>query len=414
MVRPSKLIQTVPFFYGWVILAVGTLGSVMMGPSQTFTVSVFIDSFIRDLAVSRSNIALAYGLATLGASFLLPVTGWLFDRFGGRRLMVVAAFGLGLACIGMALVDHVFTLFLGFLFLRFTGFGSLQLSSNNVIAQWFIRRRGLVMGFAGLSLGIGLLIFPELTQFLIGQYGWRGAWLGLGLLVWAMMLPLTWLFVRDRPELYGLSPDGDQMSRQETDHIANEVNWTLPEARRTGIFWLFTIALSIITMVTGGLVFHQLSLFEIRGLSRELAVDTFRTTAIFSILGNLLMGQLLDRYSARRLLAVLLFMVVATLVLVQVMTAPFQGFIYGILLGLTSGAFRVLDGVVWARYFGRRYLGSIRGATMLGVVGGTAIGPYPLGFSFDVWGGYSLALNAMLIPALAIGLFAFFIRRPEK
>jgi hypothetical protein len=106
--------------------------------------------------------------------------------------------------------------------------------------------------------------------------------------------------------------------------------------------------------------------------------------------------------------------VALTLILVQRMATPAQGFLYGALLGLSSGAFRVLDGVVWAKYFGRRYLGAIRGATMLGIVGGTAIGPYPLGISFDVLGSYSPALNGMLIPALAIGLFAFFVQRPDR
>ncbi|GIK42631.1 MAG: hypothetical protein BroJett011_64640 [Chloroflexota bacterium] len=169
--KSSRLIKATPFFYGWVILVVGTIGIAMMGPSQTFTISVFIDDFIKDLGISRANISLLYGLATFAASLLLPLTGRLVDRYGPRLTTPLIALGLGLAAMGAALVQGPATLLIGLLALRFLGFGSLQLVSNNLIAQWFIRRRGQVMGLAGLSLPIGLLIFPALTALLLLPVG---------------------------------------------------------------------------------------------------------------------------------------------------------------------------------------------------------------------------------------------------
>src|SRR5262245_31451731 len=105
--KSSRLIKTLPFFYGWVILIVGTLGIVMIGPSQTFTVGVFLDSFIADLGISRANLSLIYGLSTLGASLLLPLTGQWLDRYGARRMVMAAALGLGLACLGMSRVHSI-------------------------------------------------------------------------------------------------------------------------------------------------------------------------------------------------------------------------------------------------------------------------------------------------------------------
>jgi len=84
-IRTSRLINAIPFFYGWVILAAGTWGSVMMGPSQTFTFGLFIDALVTDLHISRATISLLYGLATLGASFLLPLVGRSIDHYGARR-----------------------------------------------------------------------------------------------------------------------------------------------------------------------------------------------------------------------------------------------------------------------------------------------------------------------------------------
>lgn len=413
--KSSWLISILPFFYGWVILGAGTLGLIMMAPSQTFTVSVFIDFFITDLGISRTNISLIYGLATLGGSLMLPITGRLVDRYGARRIVLVVAFALGLACLGMSRGQGVVTIFIGLVALRFSGFGSLQLVSNNVIAQWFIRQRGLAMGLAGLSLAIALVVFPALTEYLHGQFGWRGAWVVLGFLVWGVMLPAGWLFFRDKPELYGLRPDGDHQPLAEVDQSqANEENWTLTEARQTNAFWIFAAALSTMAILLGGLVFHQLSLFEVRGLSRETAIGAFKMMALFTIVSNLGMGHLLDRFSARLLLTLTLFLLAIPMVLVQVMTTPAQAFTYSALLGLAGGSFRVIDSAVWAKYYGRLHLGAIRGATMIGVIGGTALGPYPLGLSLDKLGSYSPVLTGLLVLPLGIGLMALFIKRPEK
>jgi MFS family permease len=167
-------------------------------------------------------------------------------------------------------------------------------------------------------------------------------------------------------------------------------------------------------MLLAGLVFHQTSLFESRGLSREVAVSTFYVIAIFSVVGNLGMGWLLDRYRARLLLAITLFLLAATMIMVQVMRTPAEALLYGALNGLVSGAFRVIDAVVWAKYFGRLHLGSIRGAVMIGVVGGTALGPYPLRLSMDTFGSYAPAMTALLILSVGIGLASLLIKRPEK
>jgi MFS family permease len=417
--KSSRLIKATPFFYGWVILVVGTVGIIMMAPSQTFTLSVFLDDFIKELGISRANISLLYGLATLAASFMLPLTGRMVDRYGPRLMTPLIALGLGLATMGMALVQGVGTFFIGLLALRFLGFGSLQLVSNNLIAQWFIRRRGRVMGLAGLSLPVGLMVFPALSQTLIEQFGWRWALVLLGLLVWVIMLPVSLLFFKDRPELYGLYPDGNPppplILDSSGENVASiEKNWTLAEARRTGVFWLFSAGLTVLTMILAGLVFHQVSLFEVRGLSREMAVSAFNVIAIFSVIGNLGMGWLLDRFQARLLLALTLFLLALTMVMIQVMATPAQGFVYGALCGLTSGGFRVIDAVVWAKYFGRLHLGSIRGAVMIGVVGGTALGPYPLGLSLDTLGSYAPALTGLLVLPVGIGLAALLIKRPER
>ena len=412
-VRTSRIINATPFYFGWLILVAGTLGIVMMGPSQTFTVGLFTDSFVNDLGISRSNLSLIYGVATLGASFLVPVTGRMVDRYGPRRMIVIVSVIFGLACMGMSLAGGTLGVLLGVLALRGFGFGSMQLVSNNLIAQWFIRKRGLVMGLAGQSLAISLLLYPPLGEALIAQLGWRNTWIAFGVLVWLVMIPTGLLLFRDRPELYGLLPDGDIPIDDLPDpKKLPEENWTADQATHTVTFWVFFAALAIMTMVLAGMVFHQTALFEARGFSRSQAVQVYQVVALASIVGNLSMGRLLDKFEPPWLTTLALSFLVGALIVVQTMQSWWGAVGYGVLSGLCSGSFRVIDAVVWAKYFGRRNLGAIRGVTMFGTIGGTALGAYPLGWSVDHWGSYDPMLDVLVVLTITIAVIVLFVKRP--
>ena len=383
-----------------------------MGPSQTFTVSLFIDPIVQDLGISRSVVSLLYGVATLAASFMLPITGRMVDRYGARRMIVVDALSFGLAIMLLSQLSGPWSLLGMFLIVRFLGFGSMQLISNTVIAQWFVRRRGLVMGIAGQSLAISLIIYPALSNWLIGELGWRLAWVALGALALAVMLPAGWLFFRDRPELYGLVPDGNAPTAGELAAISKEEHWTLAEARRTPIFWLFFAACTALSMITAGMVFHQTSLFQVHGVDGSLTVMAFQLQALFAVVGNLGIGYLLDHVAARRLLAVQMLCLVGAMAQMLFLHDTLDVVIYSALIGLTAGSFRVMDATVWARYFGRLHLGSIRGATMVGTVGGTALGTYVLGLGYDLSGGYDSAIYVLLSLPILIAIASFIVKRP--
>lgn len=411
----SRMVAATPFFYGWVVVVAGTIGLLMMGPSQTFTFSLFTDFFVAELGVSRSNISLIYGLSTLGASLMLPFAGRMVDRYGPRRTVVITSAALALSCVWMSQVHSVLGLLTGLLGLRFFGFGWLQIVSNTLIAQWFIRRRGLVMGLAGQSLGLGLLIFPPLGDWLIRGWGWRQAWVWLGLLVVGVMIPLGWGFYRDAPERYGLLPDGDQAGNEGAAvRQVTEENWTLAEARRTPIFWATVGAFTVMTMLTAGIVFHQIALFAERNMDRSLAVLAFQLVALFTVVGNLGMGRLVDRISPRWATAGALWILAGVLIVLQTMSRPAHALLFASLMGLVGGSYRVLDATVWAKYYGRLHLGSIRGATMIGAMTGTALGAYPLGLSHDLWGSFAPALRSLLVLPITMSVVLLMVGPPTR
>jgi MFS family permease len=418
VVQSSRLVNKSPVFYGWIIGLIGTLGLILTSPGQTYAVSIFIEHFITDLNLSRSWVSTLYTLGTAIGSLALPSIGRLIDRYGSRRMAAIIALLFGLACIYMGTVQNGVMLGLGFVAIRMLGQGSLGLVSQNVINQWWVRRRGLVTGLSGLLMSlVGVGGFPILINSLIPSYGWRVTYMLLGLLLIGLMLPLGILFFRSQPELYGLQPDGDRLSAGAEKNASRrfaEENWTLDEANRTLAFWVVALGLALMAMLSTGLFFHMISIFADRGLSATVAASVYLPIALTTALVTLGSGILIDRLPVRLLLAAALICLAIALWLAQMLHTVELVFLYGLVLGGAMGFMQTVNGVVWANYFGRRHLGSITGITTTVLVFGSALGPIPLGLARDLWGNYDLTLKILAILPLLLGLTSLFIGRPHK
>ncbi len=418
--RYSKVIEASPVFYGWVIMLVGTLGLIMTMPGQTNLISIFIDHFIDDLDVTRSLVSALYAGATLLGSLALPFVGRFIDRYGSQKMIVWIALLFGLACILMSSVRNALMLGVGFLGLRMLGQGSLTLVSQNVINQWWVRRRGAVMGMSGLALSlVGLGGFPILTNWLISQLGWESAFIVLGVMVLVTILPLGYLFLRDNPELYGQYPDGRGPSQAEDDSdndddLLQEAHWELREVLRSPVFWILIAGVALISMLTTGLYFHMVSIFASNGHSADVAASVFLPISLTIALTNLVGGVLIDHIPARFLLAGALFFQAICLVLAQAIPGTEEALLYGIVLGLTGGLWLAVNNVMWAQYFGRLHLGSITGVTSTILVAASALGPVPLGVAYDVFGTYNPILTFLAIFPVLLGVLTLFTRQPKQ
>lgn len=405
------MVAASPVYYGWVILVVGTLGGVMTSPGQTYAVAVFIDYFIEDLGISRSLVSTLYSAGTLTASFALPFVGRQFDKRGARLMVALFSLLLGLACIYMGFVRNAMMLGLGFFALRLLGQGSLSLVSKNAINQWWVRRRGMAMGISGVAGSLlGLGGFPTLINWLIGWSDWRDAYMALGLLLLLVMLPLGWIFIRNRPEEYGLVPDGiaGGVSAEDGTGFVEE-NWTLAEALRTKAFWVFAVGLASASMLNTGLTFHLFSIFKDSGLSAAVTASVFIPLAATGALAQLGSGVLADRVPVRYMLALGLLLMAAVLVLAPQLSSVEMALGLGVLMGLQGGIEMIVASVVWPQYFGRQHMGAITGLASTIMVGASALGPMPFGIARDLIGNYTAVLTwfALLPLALAVAALLF-------
>ncbi len=417
--RESRLVSAAPIYYGWIILAIGTVGVILTSPGQTYAISVFIDHFISDLSISRSMVSTLYTVGTLTASFALPFVGRQLDQRGSRFMIVAVSLLLGLACVYMGVIRNATMLGLGFFALRMLGQGSLGLVCRNVINQWWVRRRGLVMGIGGM---VGALIgsggFPNLINWLIPILGWRSTYMLLGVLVLLVMLPLGSLFIRNRPEDYGLPPDGSNNFLNADDaqqHTSIEEHWTLSEVLRTPTFWLIISGFASMSMLSTGLTFHFFSVFKDSGLSSTVAAAVFVPIAVTSAVMQFGGGLLIDKMPIRVMLSVSLLLQTVILMMAPNLPSVTVAFTFGITVGMRNGFQHIVSNVVWARYFGRRHLGSITGIVSLLQVGSSALGSMPFGIARDLMGSYRTVLNGFaILPFVLAFITLFFAKPPER
>jgi len=358
----------------------------------------------------------SYAAATLAASLILPYVGKATDRYGVRALAVVVSALFGLACVGMSFVSGIYSLFIGLLLLRSLGQGSLTLVSNNAVAQWFIRKRGRAMGLSGIGTAFSMGLFPLVADILISSFGWRTSYEILGAAVWLTILPLGAVFFRSRPEDHGLIPDGESLSEvdQRTRTRPVEENWTLSEANKTRAFWILMSVFAVVSCLATGLMFHQVSIFQLKGLDPVLAAVNYAPIAFIGVVVTLFSGAFIDRFPVPYLLSAMLCLVGIDMVIAQTMTSACEALIYGMVLGIVLGMQRAVSTTIWANYFGRLHLGSITGIAQTSQVAASAMGPLIFGLAFDYFGSHNQALTASLILPMALAAAVLSMKRPTR
>ncbi len=403
-------------FYGWVILAVAAVSFFASGPGQSHTFSVFIGPIGDELGMSGTTIASAYAIATLVAALGLPRMGRFVDRYGVRRVLFVVALLLGAACAAFGAIRGAAWLTLGFAALRFLGQGSLMLLCVTLVAHWFVRKRGFAMSLMAIGFSASMAVHPPLSQWLVDLVGWRQAWLWLGVLTWVILLPLAFGVVHDKPEDCGLEPDGGAgPARGDGEPVREgaEAGLTLKAALRTSAFWIIAAGLFTPAMLITALFFFQVSIFEAQGLTQQLAARVFTVSGVVMALSMPLVGRALDRFPTRYVFASALVLLTVTMVAATLVNDVTTAVLYGVLFGANNAANITLFSFMWARYFGRRHIGSIQGAgQMVGVIG-ASVGPLPLGIAFDLTGSYTETVLMLAMLPLICAVPVLFLRTPR-
>ncbi len=406
-----------PFFYGWVIVAIGAIGGTLVyGIRNSF--SVFFPSILNEFGWQRGSTALMLSLNILVYGLMAPVAGSLGDRWKPRRDMTIGIIVLGLATIACAFARELWQFYL--LFGIIAPAGSACCGAPlfaPAVPNWFARRRGLVMGLGqiggGLSFAYGIFV-----EFVISQVGWRNAYFVLAGILLVVLVPLYLLFFYYRPEEKGLKPYG--ISEPATDNskavgTGSLRDWTLLDAMKTYQLWLMVLSYFLYWGIGNYLVLaHQVKFAEDAGYSGMLAATIFGLFGIFMITGQLcsFLSDRLGREKTATLATALSIGALVALISVRDSTQPWLLYVYAVGFGLGAGLYLPALVAGLADVFHGRHFGAIQGFSITGLGLGGAIGPWLGGYIYDISGSYISAFIFSTV-CLALGCAVLWIAAPR-
>ncbi len=404
-------------FYGWYIVGASVFSNALLSGIVYSGFGAFIIPIETTFGWSRSAISGAIAIRQFESGLLAPGVGFVVDRFGARRIIIGGALttGLGLMALGW-LTNGLGTFYLFFIIVAVGTSGvSHGVTWPVIISRWFRRKRGTAIGLAvmGPTIGTGLVI---LNTTLEDQFGWRNVIAGYGFLV-AVLLTLMGLVARDRPEPYGLLPDGDPpLAGSETDARAAAVDTdglAFAQVLRSPSFWLLTAYLGGMFISSSGFLSHELPYFvDDLGFSAQAAAVMVTLTFAFSAIGRMGAGALLDRMDYRLVMAgssVLMALSFAYVLAVDVRTGwAAQPLVIGFAVAFGSNI--PMRSVLGAMMFGSRSLGSVLGILNGGIVGAGLTGPLMLGLIFTWQGSYGMGIWIMLALSAALAVLPLLMR----
>ena len=380
-----------PFFYGWVIVVTLFLVNFATMATGTLNFGLFVIPMGEDLEMSRGFIGWSQTTRMLAGGVSGFILGRLLDRHGARLLIAVASITTGACMIGLFFVQNSWQ-FLGlFTLMGFIGLSAPGgLLTSVPVAKWFVRHRGRALAIATTGLGMGGIAFMPITQLFIDGGGWRHAWLMLAVISMALTLPLALIFLRKQPEDLGLLPDGGARKARnpQREPLRDEAQWTAGQAMRTRTFWRLIVFFGVLGLAAGGGSIHRLPYWVEQGFDAGLVSIAFSADAAGAAFMALATGFLVERFPIRYVGAISSLGFAAAVGLMFVTFHPFFLFASVILFGISVGANMIVTTYVWAEYYGRAFLGTIRGIVLPATLVTSGAGAPIAGYIYDFGDSY--------------------------
>ena len=427
-------------FYGWWIAIISaSVDSLKHGTfNKGFT--SYIIPLRNELGISLAAVSLAEMLGRMEGGLQGPFMGWATDRFGPRIILMFGGLTSGLGFILLSFTQNYLyfaCVFVGLLSLGFrAGYNNATMPAIN---QWFRRHRGLAMGIAGMGTAVGGTVIAPLMGFLVLSAGWRPAAFISGVIILAVVIPMSFLIRRD-PESMGLRPDGDPIPDDEVDitgHVsekdptsdrhgaamlhAGEPDFTAPEAMRTPTFWMMVLAVGMRNVVHSGttFLFVPLVVWFLMGSGRSeddaqpIAVAFILAMSFSLLLMTPIIGWLGDKWSKQRLSSVCMIGgALSLLVLVEDTGHIWQVFVFVVLAAFSETA-NPLAWAIMGDYFGRRSYATLRGWQHLPDQFMSMSTPVWMGVIFDHTGSFKWALIPLVIVYCVAAILYWVIPNPR-
>jgi len=393
----------------WIVLGAVTL-CMMAGSGLRSVFGVYIKPMEAEFGWSRGALsgAAAISLLLLGAAG--PAVGWLADRYGPRRVIVVSLLMLGSGAIGASFVQTLWHVYVTTGLLMALGAGGLAITTGSTVAaRWFEARRGVAIGIAAGGMSAGQLVVIPLATVLTLWFGWRMSflWQGVGLLV--LVLPIALWLIGNDPAERGLRPYGATGPAQTVAQAA-----AAKEAQRVSVldalgvpqFWLLMATFFVCGYTSNGMVLTHFMPHALEHNFSELQASTaLGVMGAMNVLGTVGSGWICDRFGRRGPLAFYYFVRgLSLLFLLYVWNAP-SLHLWAAIFGLNYISTVPPTTTLIANIFGRYSVGELSGWIFFSHQVGAALGAAIAGWIYELTGVYTIAfVSAALMGFLAAGL----------
>lgn len=393
----------------WPLLAFGFLSIFWGNFGQSFFISWYGAPIQESLGLSAGRYGSLYSIATLSSGLLIMVFGGWIDRLPLRFFATLAALGLTLAGIVMALAYHPLMLLLGLFLIRFCGQGLMPHTAQTTMARYFDADRGKALSVSASGVPVGEVILPIAAVALITAIGWRSSWGVIALITVIIYIPsMLWLLhkapVETRSRPVTASPDQLKNSAGRIDMLRDYRFWLALPTVLGGPF-----------MVTG-IFIHQGFILEEKDWSAAWLASCFIIYGITHWLTQMVTGVLIDRFSAQTVLRWVLVPLMTAVFVLAHLQGNWVAPVFMILLAMTIGSGSPTGGALWAEVYGTAKLGSIRSLMSSLMIISTAISPFVLGVLIDQDLGLSDIFGTIgwvLLAAIVLVQFSYKPERPQ-
>jgi MFS family permease len=411
------------FFYGWTLVGVSAfimvIGTVPLFQGMTAWFVVLE----REFSWSRTQLSIAFSLSRVEGSIMGPISGYLIEKLGSRRMVLIGLVVAGGGFVIMSRMTDIWHFYVAFVVMSMgVGLGT-WMPMMTVLNNWFARNRSTAMALSMEGFLVGGMVLVPLLAFAIdpdavGRPGWRNTALAIGLFLVVVAFPVSRL-VRNAPEPYGQYPDGEATARPRRAAAAtsggddDEPDFTWQEAVRTRSFWLITMGHACSSIVIVTITVHLGPMLDDRGFSLQTVgwvVGAYTgVAAIFTLLGGYVGDRLPMRFALFGFSAV---QSGAVLVLLLADTAPMV-FLFAALMGVGFGGRNPLTTAIRGVYFGRKAFASITGMSMIPMNVMLLAAPLFAGIMFDATQSYAVPMVVVAIVSLAGSTLFLFLGSPE-
>ena len=381
--------------YGWVVVAAGALiGCVAMG--SAFSLAVFLEPISTDTGWSRTGVSGAATLVFIAMGFSAFGWGWLSDRWGVRPVVLSGVVLLGIGLVGSSHATSLIAFQILFGGLVGVAGGAFYAPLMTVASAWFDRHRNLAVALISAGMGVAPLTVAPFVRWLITAYDWRTAMLVVGIVATALLLPVS-LLIRRPPA--AIPPPGMPEHRPS---VQAAPSMTAAQAFRTSAFIALALTHFCCCAAHSGPIFHMVTYAIGCGIAPMAAVSVYGVAGLSGLGGRLLLGLASDKYGAKSVLVVGLFIQAIAAGSYVFVSELGEFYALGIVFALAYGGVMPLYATLVREYFGLKIMGTVFGAVSAVASFGMALGPLAGGWAFDSFGGYGWLYTG----SFAIGLGA--------